>query len=713
MRRRSFLGNIIYTPALAAGVGQVAEALDVQTDVPGAKDARVLRNDQMEVWLDSQFPRVFEYRIGGASRLEGAIATDRPAIELNGEVYAPADFTVTSQAQGGEVSYRLTFPKLALALSFSFRLDGNVLLIKLTRVDEKGSFRLNTLYFPEHFLIRMPALTPGGMMYRGEYRFWPWKEPVYRGGYSMSNPHFAAIAEEDGEEFPMRVNWAALYESKVCATIANNVGTWKLASQFLGFSARASDFALWNWTYHYRLRGKLQPLLESRVAVLTADGNEDGKVDWMEAAMWHRKLFPEPNRQYLGPTYIYNIINAWGPPYNNPVTSFEECLPIIKSIAGITGSLPQIVILVGWQYQGHDTGYPALDKVNLDVGGPEKLRWLAREAKKYNAVISYHINLDDAYREHPDWDPSVLCLGRDGKPYPWMFYSGGPGVHLQAYHISHTKEVESGYFQKRAQAFLEAVPVEKAVHCDTFRYSNISFGPGEDIGMNDELELGCKRIVEWFAARGIDVSSEGPYDGFYGMLSWFLHRQAMNDPFHIIMMHGKVYGGGKPLQPVNEVLGWSTDMPVQAHPSQRYKQYSVYSATETSDMFYLGTLLQYYLDKKELVFLGPEGDEYVARFSDGTISRQKNGGPLSVRQGDVVIADGQDRLIPLNDSELRLYSVTGGERSWTLPAAWSGAKTELFELVPEGAHEVKEFQIKNNRLKLTMVPRRPYVLRKR
>jgi hypothetical protein len=370
------------------------------------------------------------------------------------------------------------------------------------------------------------------------------------------------------------------------------------------------------------------------------------------------------------------------------------------------------VFLVGWQYQGHDTGYPSLDKVNPDLGGPEELRWLAKEAKKYNALISYHINLDDAYKEHPGWDPKVLCLRRDGKPY-LRGLNRNPGVNLQRYEISHTKEVESGYFQKRAQAFLEAVPVEKAVHLDTLECWGVSFGPDGYIGVNDELELGCKEIVKWFAARGIDVSAEAPPEGLYGMLSWILHKQEMRDPFQMIMLHGKVYSGGKPLPPVNEVLGWSMDMPVQAHPSQRFKQYSVYSATETSDMFYLGTLLQNYLDKKELVFLGPEGDEYLARFSDGTISRQKNGGPLSVKEGDVVIADGQDRLIPLNDSEIRLYSVSGGKRIWTLPAGWAGAPVSLSALGSEGVHEVKEFQLENNRLKLMMEPRRPYVLRRR
>ena len=594
-----------------------------------------LKNEQIGVVLDGQFPRVFEYRVPSRQKLLGAVPTDRPTVELNGTIYTPAEFTVSSQAGLKEASYRIAFPRLRLTLELAFQLEGNELLMKLAHVEESGSFRLNSLYFPGHFLIRMPALTPGGMMYRGEYRMRPWKQPSLPGSYSQgtgeqSIPRFAVIAEEDGEQFPTRVNWAALYSSGFCATIANNIGFWKLASQFLGFSGQASDFALWNWTYHYRLRGKLQPLLESRIAILTTDVNGDGRVDWMEAALWHRKLFPEPNRQYAGPTHIYKIINAWGPPDNNPITSFEECLPIIKSIAEITGGLPQLVFLVGWQYEGHDTGYPSLDRANPDVGGPEKLRWLAKEAKKYNATISYHINLDDAYQEHPGWEPNVLCLRRDGKPYPRAF---NPMVSLQRYQVSHTKEVESGYFQKRAQAFLEAVPVEQAVHLDTLECSAVSFGPDGYIGVNDELELGCKEIVKWFAKRGIDVSSEGPVDGLYGMLSWILHRQQIRDPFQVIMMHGKVYGGGKPLQPVNEVLGWSMDMPVQAHPSKKYSRYSVYSATDTSDMFYLGTLLQYYLDKKELVFLGPEGDEYGALWRWHNLAAEERWSSVGERRG--------------------------------------------------------------------------------
>ena len=681
-----------------------------------------IRNEQMEVILDPLFPRVLEYHVPGRPKLLGAIPEARPTVELNGTVYTPAEFTVALRAEAAAATYEIAFPKLGLLLELVFRLQGRELLMKLTGVEENGGFRLRTLYFPNHVLLRMSALTPDSMMYRGEHPRNAWKDRVYRGGYWRSVPRFGRIAEEDGEAHPMRANWAAMYAPGLCATMVNNIAYWRLASQFLGYDGAASDFALWNGVYHYRLRNELQPYLETRIAILTKDENGDERVDWMEAALWHRQFFRRPNPLYAGPTYVYKIINAWTPHSGSkPVTTFEECLPIIKAIAELSGGLPQIVYLVGWQYEGHDTGYPSLDKVNPQLGGREKLFWLAREAKKYNATISYHINLDDAVREHPGWDPSFLCLGRNGKPYPWMFQGG-----KQAYHISHTREIETGYFERRARAFLETVPLAKSLHLDTFRYINISFGPGDYIGMNEELELGCKRIFKWFASKGIDITSEGPSDGFYGTLSWFLHRSAIRDPFHWIMMHGRAYGGGKPREEmvhapggkpvaIGEVLGWSINRSYQARPHSPRRgrpRGRVFSVSEASDMYYLGTLLQYYLEKKELLYLGPQSDEYVARFADSCISRRLKDGSLLVRDGDVVIARGQDRFIPLNSSEIRLYSVTGGERDWRLPAGWSGAQTELIEL-GENSAPPKRVQTQGNWFGLNMEPRRPYALRKR
>jgi hypothetical protein len=175
------------------------------------------------------------------------------------------------------------------------------------------------------------------------------------------------------------------------------------------------------------------------------------------------------------------------------------------------------------------------------------------------------------------------------------------------------------------------------------------------------------------------------------------------------MMHGKVYGGGKPAEPFGEVMGWSLDRSFQVHPHQFG---TVYSSEQAGDMFYLGALLQDYLARKDLLWLGADGSDYVARYSNDCVARQKHGGSLLVKEGDVVLADGEDRMIPLGSSEIRLYSVPGGERSWVLPPAWAGSSVELLEL-GAGAHLPKRTRLDGRRFELKMEPRRPYVLRKK
>ena len=72
--------------------------------------------------------------------------------------------------------------------------------------------------------------------------------------------------------------------------------------------------------------------------------------------------------------------------------------------------MPKIVYLVGWQYLGHDSKYPAWDSVNeslkreCDKTAKDSLLWLMEEGFKYNTTVSLHINIQDAYRDSPLWD---------------------------------------------------------------------------------------------------------------------------------------------------------------------------------------------------------------------------------------------------------------------------------------------------------------------
>jgi hypothetical protein len=654
-----------------------------------------IRSEILSVTLDAKFPRVFKYQTASGKSLPAALESSRPAIKLNGQLYTASDLEVRAQSTASSVTYGMRVPSLDLGLDWRFAIEGNELVFELTKVSEGGSFRLQTLEFPEHYLVRIPAADGKGEAYRGEYQRQKWSDP-YSNLLWQSTAHFMKISEADGEQYPKDANWASADLPGVVATISDNIPYWKLKTQVLGGEGPGTDFAMWLGTYYYRIGGDVQPLLQSRVAVLTEDRNHDGAVDWMEAAMWHRDHMRTPSNTYEPKTFTYIIFIDWVKPvkeppggYLPPITSFAETLDIVRAVAKVTGNAKQRVTLVGWQFTGHDTGYPALNQVNERAGGAAALRKLVKDATAYNANIEYHINLNDAYPASPLFDPSVLQFNREGKPYVWSYqFDGAP----PDYRISNTKQFRSGYFQRRVQSFLDTVPVSEGIRLDTFRNCDTSFGPGEDIGFVSETVYGGK-ILDWFTERGIVPLTEGPVDAYYGKAEGVQHRFVISDPFQLMMMQGKLYGGGKFSEGPGQALGWSMNLGYSIRDSNEFggMHLTKYTEAEIADMYYLGNLTQSYLLKKNLIWLGSEKvgekqvqkdgktvtvprNNYIARFSDGTVSTVLDDGSWTVVDHDFKSVDGQRRVIPVGDQEIVLYSVDGGTVDWTLPSQWAGAR---------------------------------------
>ena len=83
------------------------------------------------------------------------------------------------------------------------------------------------------------------------------------------------------------------------------------------------------------------------------------------------------------------------------INTFDSVLDIIKKADILTAGAPKIVYLVGWQYLGHDDRYPEFFEVNRFAAetetaqqAREKLILLIREAKKYNTVVSLHVEFE-------------------------------------------------------------------------------------------------------------------------------------------------------------------------------------------------------------------------------------------------------------------------------------------------------------------------------
>lgn len=192
--------------------------------------------------------------------------------------------------------------------------------------------------------------------------------------------------------------------------------------------------------------------------------------------------------------------------------NFEGALNIIKQVDALTLGAPKIVYLVGWQYLGHDDKYPAFFEVNNhikrdeDKTAKESLLWLIEEAKKYNTIVSLHINLSDAYPDSPLWQEylknDLILRHLNGKLKVTGVWNG-----RSAYQVRFAKELESGYFKKRVDKLFDIVPLREigAIHIDAFF---VRKGKDTDIAGEKRARLA---MIEYFKSRGVDVTSEFIY----------------------------------------------------------------------------------------------------------------------------------------------------------------------------------------------------------
>ena len=210
--------------------------------------------------------------------------------------------------------------------------------------------------------------------------------------------------------------------------------------------------------------------------------------------------------------------------------NFERAMEIVRQADALTLGAPKIIYLVGWQYNGHDDKYPDFTEVNPalkrpgDASALESMLWLMDEAKKYNTVISVHINLTDAYDNSPLMPEyrknNALIRDRKGRPAAIEHYNG-----LPCYKISYQEEWESGLFHKRIQMLFDLLPLKAAgtVHVDNFQ-CYVNRKPKVDI---KTMQAYRKKMIAAFAENGVDVTSEFTYRE--GPLTVLLYGKVVRD----------------------------------------------------------------------------------------------------------------------------------------------------------------------------------------
>jgi hypothetical protein len=234
--------------------------------------------------------------------------------------------------------------------------------------------------------------------------------------------------------------------------------------------------------------------------------------------------------------------------------TFEQALEVIERLDRITCGAPKIVYLVGWQYNGHDSKYPAWGEVNrrlkraLDATALESLKWLMREGQKHHTTVSLHINALDAYADSPLWQEylakDIIAKDKRGAPLKGIVWNG-----LQSYPLSYAREWETGCAKRRIDGLLKLLPELKqahTIHIDAFHTypplppeSRVEGFKGISpfLGYGPERECAAQRkTLRYFRDYGLDVTSEhstgGRLDPFVGLqpMAWIYESPAPDIP---------------------------------------------------------------------------------------------------------------------------------------------------------------------------------------
>jgi hypothetical protein len=671
-----------------------------------------LQNDTVQVYLDAAWPRIAAMGRGvDGPQARGVLAGCPPeqpfSLELNGALFTGDQLTCVASPDGETAAdYRVEVAELGLTLHFRFALAGETLRLTLPEVREAGAFRLETLYIPEHRLISGLA-AQGDRFYRYGHRRITWSRHWCPGnGEVQPWEDIGAVADAVAERGHRETRHACVWNATTCAAIRASIYIDPLVSAIDGrgstVQGRAGRVSLWAGRYAYRLRGTLAEPFFVEIALL-GDYDGSGEINYCDAANWEgdRRLERNPT-DYYHETLTYKIYldDQMRP---EPLRTFANCLEVIRTIHAVSGGLKQIVYLVGWQYTGHDSGFPEPTYINPRVGGPDGLRELVEAARAYNAIISVHSNLDDSYEHYPGHNPELLSRDPDGKLYLWFNNDHFNG--LKVYSINHTLQVETGYIHRQLEQHLALLNPTYSIHFDAHRTYNETWLPdGTHIDAECEMQRGLIPIKRLFAEHGLDITTEGGEHGLIHLYRWVWIMPDWHFGYLRAMSHGRVRFYHRPGY-IRDALGrafiWEETDPV--------------SFAAIGHNFFSQWMYAELLHRKRMVAyrVGQWDEEAEAWYADETyVSTGRTPRTLYARYEGIDIARGQNRFLPWREDTIYVYSPEGGIQTWTLPPEWGGQSVRASQIIESGETPLPAPQMEGRQIHLELQAGIPVVLRR-
>lgn len=410
---------------------------------------------------------------------------------------------------------------------------------------------------------------------------------------------------------------------------------------------------------------------------------------------------------------------------NGKQTVYMDCgqaLEAIKAMDAITMGLDKVIYLVGWQYNGHDSKYPAFFECNEAIKAPgdssayQSILNLMSEARKYNTSISFHVNMFNCYDDSPLFEKykedDVLAR-----------HVSGEYVHSDwGWTVSYARDWATGNAQARLDRLCELFPIAESatLHIDAFHSAvPVPVVEGDDVVIRyispispyhkltgeDELEAQLN-IIKYLDAKGIDVTCEGwSNDAFKGYIPAIWHKHDRD--LYLTMTPDQISGTNA--GEMGDVFGYN----VNTETAFKEGGNTMEEKAETFKRAFCKTTLpyQYIAHRTPIAYIRSQVNyDAQAVFSDGVTTYFKDmGGVFFMYKDGVKLVEGGNVFVPakwVGENVVVAYSDDGYDKmEWTLPSdikARSYAKAYVVDAA--GQHYTGKVKVRGRKVTLSLKP---------
>lgn len=410
-------------------------------------------------------------------------------------------------------------------------------------------------------------------------------------------------------------------------------------------------------------------------------------LSWLNGAKLVRARMPAiPNHLY-DDCFVYGI-RCDEPSFPKPTSTFEQCEQLIRQIAELTDYSPQIAHLWGWQYRGKDTGYPAVQEVNQRIGGYDGMMNLMQKARDYNCIATLSDNYDDAYRSSPAWDEKIIARRPDGQLWESRNWTGE-----NSYIIGLAKYMD-GPGVDRVRYTCERYKLPKTTHVDVLSYFSIRNDWDREKPASGVKNLAARyKIVEEFAKRGVDVSSEALRYAFIGKITsfWYMTGPAPcpfgGQPIPLlpaIYRKSAVWGQSGRITGIEDRVLKTLFYNGCSHAIVR----ADIDLNDVLDTFYLVMVPWFQLHARNIESFRREGERTVIGLEgEAAIDIDWAGKSYSASVSGHSITSDKSTTCPLDEKRIAFYSLTPKTLSAPMPAGWQTSEIRAAKLRTDGPEE--------------------------